>query len=311
MTHHRQRDAWVLYLDESERENLLTVGGFMTRNTNLDDVASGWRDLKTATFGVPADTELKYTFGKREKARRLLERKEWSQAQRVPAMLDRIASNESLVLISNTVVDLRGKNEPKDYYIDTLFWCIRAFANHVGGCLGRPPGPHMVVIDYPPSPTSLAKRFVSPRVLDAYDVETTTAAFIGYQKRYWEPEPYNRGRAPAYRDLNFLPSLTAAHAKHDELLQIADVVAGCVNDFLAYNLLKWTDGSLPEMGYQDHNLRVLVPAFHRIGWRIAPYQGFGIFPPRHEAHGDLMDLLKKWTKELAPTPNHARCTPQP
>lgn len=309
MTHHRERDGWVLYIDESERENLLTVGGFMARVAELGGIASAWRDLKTDTFNVPADAELKYTYGKREQARKLLDKAGWTQAKRVPKMLELIASMDSAVLISNTMVDMRGKNEPKDYYIDTLFWCIRVFANHVNGCLGKPPGPHMVVIDYPPAPTSFAQRFVSPRVLDAYDIETTTAAFIGYQKRYWEPEPYNFKTAPAYRDLDFTPGLTAAHAKHDELLQVADVVAGCVNDFLSYNYLKWSDGSLPKVAYQDDNFRVLIPSFHRKGWRVAPSHGFGIFPPRHDAHGDIMEVLKDWTKELAATPNHESCAP--
>ena len=309
MTHHRDRNAWALYLDESERENLLTVGGFMAPKVSLDDIASAWRELKADTFNIPAEIELKSTYGKREKARRLLDAKGWTQAKRVPEMLETIADMDDLILISNTMVDLRGKNEPKDYYIDTLYWCVRTFANHVSSCLGKPPGPHMVVIDYPPAPTSLAQRFVSPRVLDAYNVETTTAAFIGYQARYWSPESYNNKVAPAYRDLDFLPSLAAAHAKHDELLQVADVVAGCVNDFLSYNYSKWADGNLPEMAYQDHNFRVLIPSFHRTGWRIAPYQGFGIFPPRHDAHGDMVETLETWTKELSPTPNNIGCVP--
>lgn len=58
--------------------------------------------------------------------------------------------------------------------------------------------------------------------------------------------------------------LAGAHAKHSDLLQIADVVAGCVAEFCEYNFggsSAW--GKLPERAYPDDDLGIIASSFRR------------------------------------------------
>jgi hypothetical protein len=305
MTNHLEPAPWVLFLDESIHNDLMTVGGFMTPQANLQAIAAAWRDLKTGTFNVPENTELKYSIQPHEPARKLLDDAGWNQADRVPRMLETISDLE-VILLANTILDMRGQGEPKDYYPDALFWCIRRFANHLQMCLGSPPGPHFVVIDYPPPAHDLKDRGVSKRVLKAWE-HVATAAFEGYQRRYLKAEPYSGWSAPSYSSLGFAPGLVAAHAKHDDLLQIADVVSGTVRDFCEYNVMKSRKWELPRLGYQDTNLQAVMSGFHRRDKKITRV-GFALWPPnRHAAYKPLVELVDRWCDEEAASPEHSLC----
>ncbi len=108
-----------------------------------------------------------------------------------------------------------------------------------------------------------------------------TAAFDHYQRLYLEPQDFGWGRPPGepLRELGFAPTLVAAHARHSDLLQIADVVVGSVRDLVSTCISSVeAEETLPDEGYCDANVRRIGARFRRGYDRVLGY-GFDVFPP--------------------------------
>lgn len=265
-----------MVLDESQHNQLLTVSGFMVKTRRLPELAEAWRALKTDVFKIPPDYELKYTCPAMHPTRKALEAKGWDQKSRVPRMLQTIRELD-LLLIADTLVDLRsdvqGKS-PRDFYLHALKWCVRRFANEVQSV---EKGVHWVVVD-------MFK-------------DLGTAPFETYREQYWEVERFSMTTAPALVDCGLVPILTASHAKHSEPLQIADVIAGCVREFCAYNITRAVVDDLPEIHYEDRNMALIAPSFRR--GRTGRLQGYGfdVFPRDHPARNGLINWTDRLTTE--------------
>jgi hypothetical protein len=79
--------------------------------------------------------------------------------------------------------------------------------------------------------------------------------------------------------LGFHSELRASHARHSDLLQIADVVAGCVNDFCEFNLQAYSNvGALPSPDYQESNLLLIAERFRMSREGVVTGYGFDVFP---------------------------------
>lgn len=277
----------VCHLDESMPEDgsLVAIAGFIADSTALQHLADGWRSLKTDTFNIAADAELKYTMGEKHTARKFLDEKGWSQAQRVPAMLKAVR-DFGLTIVADAIYPVKDGLSPRALYLDGLSWCIRRHMNHVG----REEGPHWVVIDYPPEPGDLEG--AGERIKELY-ASVRTAAFDRYARLYWEPEEIE-GREPAapLRERGFAPELIAGHARHSELLQIADVIAGCIRDFSHYNLINAGDyGELPTRTWRDDNLALIAPSIRRSKEGSVRGWGFDLFPESHPARDAIIDRV--------------------
>jgi len=276
----------------------------MARQEDIDSLTGSWRQLKENTFGLDPTVELKYNIPEDHPSRAALDTNGWFQQRRIPAMLSTI-TQMPIIAVADTIVDMRGQRNAMDYLVDGIAWCVRRLANHVDWCLGRPLGPHSVIIDYPPAPASFDGRLVSSHVRAMFE-QLGTAPFARYQERFNRPERYGSTTAPPYRDLDFAPGLLASHAKHSDLLQVADVIAGATRDFCQYNLRGADDeGVLPDPDYQDANFRTLVPIMHRGGGRCATF-GFAVFPPRHPAAPTLEAYVDEMCAALG-SPNHPLC----
>lgn len=259
---------------------MLTVGGFIARVDDLVEIESSWRALKTDQFGIASDDELKFTFPEGHPTRATLDEAGYSHQYRVPWMLHTIGQMQ-LEMLANTQVDYRRNAAPRDSYLDSLKWCVRRFANHVP----KGSGTHWVLVDMPSPPAAMEERELSDRLRDLHE-RLGTAPFDVYRRLYFEEENFGAGRQPGrpLRELGFALTVVAAHAKHSDILQIADAIAGCVREFCVFNLKNATAmGELPEPDYQEANLSRLAPKFRRDYLGRVLGIGFDIFPPRHPA----------------------------
>jgi hypothetical protein len=263
----------VLFLDESIEGNVITVGGVHMNTGALGVALAAWRQLKSNTFGIDPSTELKYTMPSNHPTRAALDANGWTQKVRVPEMLDCIAGLD-VVVLADTLIDGRAGPKPRDFYLDALKWCVRRFANDVDAR----DGPHWVVTDMPSAPPSMTGRSVSRRLRDLHKT-IGTASFDVYERGFHEPERFGTSMAASYKDCGLGPTLLAAHARHSEHLQLADVVSGAVRDFCWSNV-DGADpsGNLPPHGYPEANLGRLRWRFRRGPSGVCTF-GFDLFPP--------------------------------
>lgn len=279
--------SFVLHLDESipDDARLIVTAGFITSAERLVEIADVWREFKRDRFGIDPALELKYSLSESHPARDPLDESGWTQAARVPAMLETIRDLD-VVLIADVVHPVVEELDVRALYLDGFGWCVRRHMNHVG----YEAGPHWVVTDYPPRPSDTPA--MSERLQELYRF-VGTAPFDHYERLYWEPEVLaSGGEMPALRHRGFAPGLVAGHARHSELLQIADVIAGCIRDFTHYNLMNaGPNGELPQPTWRDENLAIIAPCFrHAPGGSVRGW-GFDVFPDSHPAREALLARL--------------------
>lgn len=294
-------EPYSLWLDESVRGGVLTVGGVMLRTADEVGVVEAWRALKQR-MGLDQFDELKHAINEKHPSRARLDALGWVQKERVPAMLEVISSQPVLVIVATRVDDREwdGRTHPKDYYVDALMWCVVRFCNamHRDGRATR--GPHRVAVDYPTPPDELKDRRVSRRLRELYEANPDTAAFQRYERAWtYRTGTMASGTMPALRSGDLAPYLAAMHSKHCDLLQIADVVTGTTNEFVAWNLSQAEGGDLPLWSYRDTNFQRLRPAVRRsLGGTLRGY-GFGLFPETAPAQQQLMELVEDGEAEHA------------
>jgi hypothetical protein len=156
-------------------------------------------------------------------------------------------ATQPLLLVADTVHDWRDGDTAhvKDLYVHALGWCIRRAANHVQFDLGGPAGPHTVLVDMPNPARGVVPQDQTGLLRTLKD-SLGTAAFALYQDRYLNPAVFPSGAVGSpLVELRFRPELHASHARHSDLLQIADLVAGCVRELCASYLNSGVDEGPP------------------------------------------------------------------
>lgn len=284
-------NAWVLVLDESQRGDVLAIGGFLAPARELSRLVDEWRELKQEQLGIDPSSEVKFTMPEEHPTRQVLDGRGITRKDLCPILLQGVR-DMGILLLADVVFPVLDNLLPWALYVDALKWCIRRFANHVEmDVRGSAEGPHWVLVDMPPSPGEIDQ--MPPRLQDLYKYRGT-APFDGYQRLYWEPEDFGSGRrGTPLRDLDFGPTLVAAHARHSDLLQIADAVAGCVAEFCEYNLRKLgASGQLPSPTYREKNLAVIAGAFRRGPKGVKGY-GFDFFPEAYLGQRSIVERLEE------------------
>jgi hypothetical protein len=287
-------ESYLLWLDESVRGEVLTVGGVMMRTADEVRVVDAWRALKER-MGLDAFGELKHALNEKHPSRPRLDAAGWTQKHRVPGMLEMISKQPVLVIVA-TRVDNRegdGRPHPEDYYLDALMWCAMRFCNAMHRDGRATQGPHRVTVDYPTQPDDLENRQVSARLRELYSANPTTAAFQRYERAWASPtSTRDSGTMPALRRGDLAPSLAATHSQHCDLLQMADVVTGTTNEFVAWNLAEADGSNLPWPSYRDKNFQKLRPVVRRSPGGALRGYGFGLLPEATPAQQQLMEFVE-------------------
>jgi hypothetical protein len=121
-----------------------------------------------------------------------------------------------------------------------------------------------------------------------------TAAFAHYRSRYLEPESWPGGLSgESLGSLGFHSELHSSHARHSDILQIADVVAGCVNDLCEFNLQGYSArGALPSPDYQESNFLIIANRFRSSQQGKVVGYGLDVFPSNDEATELLLQRIE-------------------
>lgn len=289
-------ESWILVLDESQRGDVLAIGGFLTRARELSHVLDTWRALKRTRLGIDETLEIKFTMPPAHPTRQALEARGIGRADLCPILLESVRSM-NLLLLADVVFPVVDELSPWSLYVDGLKWCIRRLANHVEmNERESAEGPHWVLADMPPPPGEIER--MPARLQDLYR-NAGTAPFDVYQRLFWDPEDFGPERAAGTRlkDLQFAPTLVAAHARHADLLQIADVVAGCVAEFSEHNLRNMNSwGQLSGPTYREENLSIIGGTFRRGPSRVKGF-GFDFFPEAYVGQRAIVDRFEVIARE--------------
>jgi hypothetical protein len=244
-------------------------------------------------MGLAAGDELKYAIDDDHPSRARLDAAGWSRDKRLPFLLEWIAT-QPVILVADTVHDWRDGDtaQVKDLYVHALGWCIRRAANHVEIDLGGPAGPHTVLVDMP-NPALGIDLQDQTGLLRTLEDSPGKAAFKLYQDRYLNPESFPSGGVGSpLVELGFQSELHASHARHSDLLQIADLVAGCVRELFGRYLSSSVDeGSTFQGGWREENFLRIAGAFRRNAQGEVLRNGLDVFSPEHPVPG-LGDYLR-------------------
>jgi hypothetical protein len=280
-------------LDESWTGKVITVGGFLAADDDLLALAQGWREMKIQ-MSLTAQDELKYAIDDDHPSRPRLDAAGWLRAERLPVLLEWVAT-QPVLLIADTVHDWRDGDtaQVQHLYVHALGWCIRRAANHVQFDLGGPDGPHTVLVDMPNPAHGIVPEDQTGLLRTLKD-SLGTAAFALYQDRYLNPESFPSGATGSpLVELGFRPELHASHARHSDLLQIADLVAGSVRELSAWYLNSGVDeGGAFQGGWREENFLRIADAFRSNAQGEVLRIGLDVFSPEHPATG-LSDYLER------------------
>lgn len=270
------------HIDESYREpdgQVIVVGGFFASAQDAQNISDTWRDLKEKIFGVDPALELKYTISPAHPARGPLDEAGWPQARRVPKMLEAISAM-NIVMLTDAVRPLTRDMNFKPMYLEGFEWVLDRLSKDA-----EPPqgveGKHMVIIDMPPQLGDNDLANVSHRIKERHEYKAS-ASFDRYLYRYANPPDYGKGLQPL-RDVDFHPELLASHAKHSDLLQVADVVVGTTRDFVDWHLNNAVPGGKLQMPgpadrWRETNFQIIAPKLRRSPSGQVRGYGFDIFP---------------------------------
>ena len=235
------------WVDESFKKNFLVLGGFYTPLSNTQSVITHWRSLKRM-IGLSDSDELKWNFDQDHPSRLKMQRlggySLWSFREKI---VECILELPDIVLLACALEDKRDSN-----FWSTILQIVgkRADSNSTSNRRRHESKP--TCLDF----YCFALKFLLQRVAEEADASSWKNVIVvcdppplGSQKfRYrsiwrgkealneWYSNQFtqNIGPGPSRNisqkslfELSFHPSVYLADSSHNDLLQIADVIAGC------------------------------------------------------------------------------------
>lgn len=226
--------AWF---DESERSDILALGGFFAPINDMGSLVSDWRKMK-ASMGLDLWAEVKWKLPENHRTRRQLEAAGYTtrelSEEAVKTIMDKtnITSLVAIMIESRReetkhMIKRRFNMRPsvRDFYCEALQYLLQRLAEEAeernwGGCI--------VFCDNP----GLGKKKLRMGKL----WRESTAHYKKYKNCYESGPGTGPGRRLSNKSLSalgFYPSLVVADATFDDMLQIADVIVGCIADWVS------------------------------------------------------------------------------
>lgn len=220
------------WVDESERGNILAVGGILVAVDEVPGIVEGWHSVKTR-LGLDPSAEIKWNLRQGHPTRSALEGGHRTTKELSQMAIEFIAQQSALISIVAVMFDTRnlswwrkwwGGASARDFYCEGLKYLLQRVAEE---CVVQKPTWCMVVCD---KPELGRKPFAYGSIRRG-----PLAAEEAYQD--WYKNGVGAGPGGRYEgplsELRFYPSLLTAHAKFHDMLQIADVVVGVTRDWVA------------------------------------------------------------------------------
>ncbi len=225
-----------LWIDESEKDTFLAVGGVLLEWDAVAAVVSRWRDMK-AGFGLEPNAEVKWNLPSKHPTRDILKRSKLSTRDLSTEAVRLLASPELevtfivAVMFENRRIDYWrsfkwSKASVRDFYSEGLRYVLQRAAEEVveteaRGCVVICDTPELGNKKYEKS--SIRR---GPRV-----VEKTYAGW--YAQEGVGVGPGKQKHDGPLKEARFHPSVLIADATYHDMLQIADTVVGVTRDWIS------------------------------------------------------------------------------
>ncbi|BDG17683.1 DUF3800 domain-containing protein [Thermus brockianus] len=225
--------SWLsLWVDESEKGDMLVVSGVLTTWESVCNIVRDWRRLKE-NFGLPPEAEIKWNLPQGHETRRLLEETGKTTRDLCEKLTDFIAERDDLTCVTAVMLEKRNllswkrifpKASVRDFYCEGLKYLIQRAAEEVvedklQGCV--------VVCDTPGLGRNLFTSGTIRRGPGAVE-----KAYLNWYHSGAGVGPGRQHHKGPLATIGFHPSVLTGDATYHDMLQIADVIAGVTREWV-------------------------------------------------------------------------------
>jgi hypothetical protein len=223
-----------VWVDESEKGNILVVAGVLADWTKVPSIVNCWRKVK-ADLGLPPEAEIKWNLPSGHPSRQLLEQSGKTIKDLRFKVTDFVAGRDDLSCIAIVMLEKRRniwlwrtwlwpKASVRDFYCEGLKYLIQRAAEEVVEAKLQD---CVVVCDTPELGTKLFTLGAIRRGPRA--VEKT---YGDWYRHGVSVGPGRKHHGGPLADIGFHPSILIGDATYHDMLQIADVVAGVTREWV-------------------------------------------------------------------------------
>ena len=222
-----------LWIDESEKDSLLAVGGVLLEWKEVTAVVNKWRDMKV-DLGLKPDAEVKWNLASGHSTRVALQKSNHRTKDLSEKAVQLLASSEmSFVVVvmfeQRQIASWRKRIWPKasvrDFYCEGLKYVLQRTAEEVvetgaAGCVVVCDTPELGIREFRYSSIRRGRKAVWEKYADWY----TQGVGVG---------PGTREHKGALQNAGFQPSILVSRATYHDMLQMADIVVGATRDWVS------------------------------------------------------------------------------
>jgi len=233
-----ERNFFGAWFDESERGNILALGGFFAPITKVDSLVSGWRDMKVS-LNLDPWAEVKWKLSEDHPTRKQLEAADHTTRELSEKALEIITNQATITGLVTVMIESRREDTKnmikrvskilpsvRDFYCEALGYLLQRLAegaeeDYWTSCI--------IVCD---NPGLGKKKFRMGKLW-----REPTAHYKKYKNCYENGPGVGPGKKLSEKGLyalRFYPSLVVADATFDDMLQIADIIVGCTADWVSH-----------------------------------------------------------------------------
>lgn len=228
----KEMSGLSFWVDESEKGDLLAVGGILIATDEVPGTIKKWRDVKTQNGLDPTD-EIKWNLPQGHPTRSALEARNRTTRELLQMVIEFIAQQDALTCVVAVMFDTRNLSwwrkwwpgaSARDFYCEGMKYLLQRVAEE---CLERNKAWCVVICDKP----ELGR--------ESFIYSSIRRGSLAAEEAYrdWYENGVGTGPGGRYQGplskLCFHPSLLSAHAKFHDMLQIADVVVGVTRKWVA------------------------------------------------------------------------------
>ena len=218
---------YSLWIDESERDQYLAVGGFFAPIDINNKIITQWRDMKVS-LGLDEDAEVKWTLSQSHPTRKQLNKIREQTKTLCERAIELISGWEEITCIVCVMKDERDrrfrfwrKHSVRDFYCEALRYVLQRVAEEAEI---QQLSQIQIVCDTP----GLGNEKFYQRTIR----RGRKAIFDFFKEHYKKGVDVGPGKnvsKKSLKDLGFQPSILVADATYHDMLQIADVIVGCTS----------------------------------------------------------------------------------
>jgi hypothetical protein len=222
-----------LWVDESERGPLLSVGGLLVQWDTVLKIIHGWCAMKER-LGLDPSAEVKWNLPKDHETRKAFERSGKKTRDLIEEAINYLASLDDTTFIVSVMFEQRKKEvwkifskktSVRDFYCEGFRYLLQRVAEEIketssSGCI--------VVCDTP----ELGKKSFESGKLRRGKKAAEKEYAKWYIKEGVDVGPGKSQHKGPLKDAGFHPSFLIGDATYHDMLQMADIMVGAISDWI-------------------------------------------------------------------------------